>query len=110
MSTLTIPLVTILQSNRYTIELLGGTSAIIWDKKFQKEQRIDLEGMYPKEWCVYQLKNGVSYLETTRYLMLPTFKEYVEFFKVPSLVYELITYYEFVYGDTLEVETMEELS
>lgn len=110
MSKLTIPLVTIFQSDRYTIELLGGTAAIIWDKKFQKEQRIDLKGMYPKEWSVYQLKNGVSHLVTTRYLELSTFKEYVEFFKVPCLVDELIVYYEFVYAETLEVGTMEMLS
>jgi len=107
MNHLTMPLIEIYQSKRYTIELLGGKSAIIWDKKFQKEKTIYLYEMYPKEWRVYQSENGVSQLETTRYLMLPTFKEYVEFFKVQSLVDELITYYEFVYEDTLEVEGLE---
>ncbi len=107
MNHLTIPLMVICDNSRYTIELLGGKTAIIWDKQFQREQRVELDEMYPKEWRIYQLENGISRLETKRYLMLPSFKEYVEFFTVPSLVDDLITFYEFVYEDTLETENME---
>lgn len=107
MNRFTTPLITIYQSDRYIIELLGGTSLFIWDNKFKNEQRVELDDMYPKDWSVFRMENGVSRLETRRFLRLKTFKEYVEFFKIPSLVDHIIVFYEFVYEDSLESGHME---